>query len=107
MRPEGKAPPQRLTTTQRQIMQRLVDAHGDDIEVACLPSFSSCYTDVADSSKACLTTGMPDNAQAMSRDRKLNSMLHSKAKLSRMLESLDRYGSSGRTAFRAPKKRLW
>ena len=57
---------------------------------------------VLDSTKAC-----PDNAQAMSRDRTLNSMLHSKAKLRRMLESLDRYGGSGRTAFRAPKKRLW
>ncbi len=38
MRPEGKAPPQRLTTTQRQIMQRLVDAHGCDIEVRCFSS---------------------------------------------------------------------
>ena len=45
--------------------------------------------------------------QAMARDRKLNSMLHSEAKLRRMLESYRRFGSSGRTAFRVPKKRLW
>ena len=33
MRPEGKAPPQRLTRTQWQIVQRLMDAHGNNVEV--------------------------------------------------------------------------
>ena len=31
MRSTGKAPPKRLTTHQRQIVRRLVDAHGDDV----------------------------------------------------------------------------
>lgn len=34
-RPSGPAPPPRLTSHQRQIMQRLVAAHGDDVEVGC------------------------------------------------------------------------
>ena len=38
MRPSGKAPPQRLTTTQLRIVQRLVDAHGDDVQVNIKPT---------------------------------------------------------------------
>ena len=33
MRRSGKAPVHKLTTHQQQIMQRLIDMHGDDIEV--------------------------------------------------------------------------
>ncbi len=68
---------------------------------------SSSHSYLGGCNGPCLTMRMPDGVQAMSRDRKLNRMLHSKAKLKRMLESLDRYGGSGKTAFRAPKKRLW
>jgi hypothetical protein len=32
-RKTGKAPPKRLTTHQRQIVERLVKAHGDDVQV--------------------------------------------------------------------------
>ena len=32
-RRSGKAPLTKLTTHQRQVMQRLTDAHGDDVEV--------------------------------------------------------------------------
>lgn len=35
-RKAGKAPPKRLTTHQRQIVERLVAAHGDDVQV-CRP----------------------------------------------------------------------
>ena len=36
-RPSGPAPPPRLTAHQRQIMERLIDAHGDNIEVGSRP----------------------------------------------------------------------
>lgn len=32
MRSSGKAPPKRLTPNQRQIVERLLAAHGDDVE---------------------------------------------------------------------------
>jgi len=32
-RKSGKAPPKRLTTHQRQIVERLIAAHGDDLQV--------------------------------------------------------------------------
>lgn len=43
----------------------------------------------------------------MVKDRKLNSMLHTAAKLRKMLESYEKRGSSGRCGFRVPNKRLW
>ena len=33
MRPSGKAAAQKLTTHQLQIMERLIEAHGDDVQV--------------------------------------------------------------------------
>uniref|UniRef100_A0A061SBI4 Nucleolar protein 16 n=1 Tax=Tetraselmis sp. GSL018 TaxID=582737 RepID=A0A061SBI4_9CHLO len=75
-RKTGKAAPQRLTSHQKQIVEKLIEAHGSDVE-------------------------------AMSKDRKLNSMLHSEGKLRRMLESYTHWMGKTGVDFRVPKKRLW
>lgn len=46
-REAGPAPPPRLTAHQRQIVVRLIAAHGDDVEVPCLvrnEGFSGGFT---------------------------------------------------------------
>ena len=79
MRSSGKAPPQRPTPRQRSIVQRLVDAHGNDVD-------------------------------AMTKDRKLNSMQHSKGQLIKLIESCKHWSQGAALRgvdFRVPNKRLW
>ena len=45
--------------------------------------------------------------QAMSRDQKLNTMLHSEGKLKMLLESLRHWEGKTGVDFRVPNKRLW
>lgn len=75
-RKSGKAPPKRLTSHQRAIVERLIAAHG------------------------------ADNVGAMFRDRKLNPMQHSEGKLRELLEAYGYWSAPERAkhGFRAPNK---
>lgn len=74
VRKTGKAQPPRLTSHQRQIIQRLIAKHGDDVE-------------------------------AMVRDTKLNSMLHSAGKLKEMIAAFQFWGQNSGHDFWPVNKR--
>lgn len=75
VRSSGKAAPKRLTPRQRQIVQRLLEAHGDDVA-------------------------------AMSRDRRLNPMQHSRGVLEGMIAAFEHWKEGSGVDFRVPTKRL-
>ena len=50
---------------------------------------------------------MWQSPQAMSKDQKLNNMLHSEGKLKQMLESYQHWQGKTGVDFRVPNKRLW
>lgn len=98
----GKAPPPKLTAHQQQVVQRLVDAHGDDVEVrisAVLDAFL-----LLDSTLSMYQPQLCINhraTQAMAKDRKLNRMLLPVSKLRKLLLSFH-HGTTHR--FRVPHK---
>lgn len=47
------------------------------------------------------------DVHAMSRDRKLNKMLHPEAKLQQLIDSFNHCPPEGKVAFQQPKKKLW
>lgn len=133
MRKTGKAAPKPLTTHQKQIVQKLIDAHGEDVSVSATdrerergrPLFS-CVAALFDTTSprthqvcssptptARLTTpkhhtttpkSPPLSKQAWFRDIKLNRMQHSEGKLREMLESFRHHARTSRHDFRAPRK---
>jgi nucleolar protein 16 len=75
VRSSGKAAPKRPTQRQRQIVQRLLEAHGQDVG-------------------------------AMSRDRRLNPMQHSRGVLEGMIAACEHWKEDGGVDFRVPTKKL-
>jgi hypothetical protein len=113
-RKTGKAPPKRLTTHQRAIVERLLAAHGEDVEVGQWCSSGSALLDLHRSKSGLGARGAatrrvallphPHNTQAMFRDRKLNPMQHSSGKLRELLEAYHHWAPASKHDFRVPNK---
>ena len=118
MRKTGKAAPKQLTTHQKQIVQRLLDAHGEDVEVRrsllsplLLAAWAAAPLLLSPSrasqrvrSQSGSLSLHPTFAQAWFRDIKLNRMQHSEGRLREMLASFRHHAGTERHDFRAPRK---
>jgi hypothetical protein len=126
MRKAGKAPPKTLTTRQKQIVEKLLAAHGEDVQVRFAPTVvpapmhpnaPACAGMHAPSmpslrstphASPCLVPAPPATPpQAWFRDIKLNRMQHSEGKLRELLQSYKFHAhrpAGDRHEFRAPRK---
>jgi hypothetical protein len=128
VRHAGRAAPKPLTTHQKAIVQKLLDAHGEDVQVRAWHAWASWFSPLAagGASHARMQPGMAWRGvagggawpgtrgphltgflvrpQAWFRDTKLNRMQHSEGKLRELLESFKFHSGSNRHDFRAPRK---